>query len=124
VACDSSGTLTFRKPVARFPLPRFGAACPLWPLYLSLSRPMTPVRAVVEMPGRGEERFLTYAIAQPAGAADFDAPPVFEATMLILPPDRAAFPEGAAHPVGTSCRICPRAACSARREPTILAETA
>ncbi|MCB1843770.1 MAG: hypothetical protein KDI09_12470, partial [Halioglobus sp.] len=30
---DGSGTLTLRKPVAGFSLPRFGAACPLWPLY-------------------------------------------------------------------------------------------
>nr|MDJ0825743.1 helix-turn-helix domain-containing protein [Rhodobacter sp.] len=88
VVCDGSGALTFRKPVEGFPLPRFGAACPLWPLYQALSRPMTPVRALVEMSGRARERFLTYAISQPAGAAGFDTPTVFEATMLMLPVDR------------------------------------
>jgi predicted transcriptional regulator len=30
----------------------------------------------------------------------------------------------AAVPVGSTCRICPRKACVARREPSIIAETA
>ena len=36
VLCDASGTFTFRKPAVGFPLPRFGAACALWPLYAAL----------------------------------------------------------------------------------------
>ncbi len=64
--CDGSGTLVFRRPVDGFPLPRFGAACPLWPLYQALARPMTPVRAVLEMPGRTPQVFLAHAVAQPA----------------------------------------------------------
>ncbi len=122
VICDGSGTLTARKPVDGFPLPRFGAACPLWPLYQALSRPLSPVRAVVEMAGRDAARFVAYAVAEPVGPARFDAPPVFEAVMLILPRPRGA--EGAALRVGTSCRICPQADCPARREPSILAEAA
>ncbi|MEM9972910.1 MAG: short-chain fatty acyl-CoA regulator family protein [Pseudomonadota bacterium] len=120
VICDASGTLTFRRPVDGFPLPRFGAACPLLPLYLALTRPMAPVRAVVEQPGRDAKRFLTYAVCQTAGVPGFDGPPVFEASMLILPADTAAIPDEAGIPVGTSCRICPRPDCAARREPTIL----
>ena len=122
VACDGSGTLTFRKPVDGFPLPRFGAACPLWPLYQALSRPMMPVRAVVEMSGRDPIRFLIYAVAQPLGVARFDAPVVHEATMLMLPADRVTVPNVPTFTIGTSCRICPQAECSARREPSILAE--
>jgi len=122
VICDGSGTLTFRKPVEGFALPRFGAACPLWPLYQALRRPMSPVRALVEMPGRERTRFLSYAVAQPVGAPGFDAPTVYEATMLILPLERANVPEGPVLQIGTSCRICPQAGCAARREPSILAE--
>ena len=122
VLCDGSGTLTFRKPVDGFALPRFGAACPLWPLYQALSRPMTPVRAVVEMSGRDQRRFLTYAVAEPMGAPTLDAPPVLEAAMLIVPGYRVRLPGDAALKVGTSCRICPHGACGARREPSILAE--
>ncbi len=124
VVCDGSGTLVFRKPVDGFPLPRFGAACPLWPLYQALSRPLAPVRAAVEMAGRDPRRFMAYAVAEPTGVAGFDAPPVFEAVMLIVPGDRVRVPAEGAMRVGTSCRICPRGDCSARREPSILAEMA
>lgn len=122
VICDGSGALTFRKPVPDFPLPRFGAACPLWPLYQALSRPLAPVRAALEMPGQGRRRFMAYAVAEPTGVAGFDAPPVFEAVMLIVPGDRVHIPSGPALRVGTSCRICPQKDCTARREPSILSE--
>ncbi len=121
VTCDGSGTLTFRKPVDGFPLPRFSAACPLWPLYQALTRPMTPVRALVEMSGRDPMRFLTYAIAQPVGVAGFDAPTVYEATMLMVPGDRAQMPDLPVLQIGTSCRVCPQSECAARREPSIMA---
>lgn len=120
VICDGSGTLILRRPVDGFPLPRFGAACPLWPLYQALARPMTPVRALVEMAGRSPRLFLVHAVAHPATPASFDVPPVFEATMLVEPAPRDA--AGTAQPVGTSCRVCPRAGCPARREPSILAD--
>lgn len=120
--CDTSGTLTFRKPIDGFPLPRFGSACPLLPLYQALSRPMSPVRAVIEQPGRTQRRFLTYAISQPAHPAGFDGPTVFEASMLMLPAELVTMPEDTPIPIGTSCRICPRRSCAARREPSILSE--
>jgi transcriptional regulator with XRE-family HTH domain len=122
VMCDGSGTLTFRKPVEGFSPPRFGAACPLWPLYQALSRPMAPVRAVVEMAGRSPRRFLTYAICQPAQMARFDGPQVLEAAMLILPEPPLSPAQGEVLAAGTSCRICPRRDCVARREPSILAD--
>jgi predicted transcriptional regulator len=49
------------------------------------------------------------------------APAVYEATMLILPAATGTPGEAPPLPVGSSCRICPRAACAARREPSILA---
>lgn len=123
VQCDGSGTLTHKKAVDGFALPRFGAACPLWPLYQALARPMSPIRHVVEQSGRTAHRFLTYAVSQPAASAGFDMPQVFQSTMLILPGDRVAIAsETASLPIGTSCRICPRAGCIARREPSILTE--
>jgi len=121
VQCDGSGTLTFRKSVDGFVLPRFGAACPLWPLYQALARPMSPIRQLVEQSGRSVSKFLTYAISQPTGPAGFDMPQVFRSTMLILPGDRVEIAdEATCLPIGTSCRICPRSDCIARREPSIL----
>lgn len=119
VVCDGSGTLTLRKPVAGFTLPRFGAACPLWPLYRALVRPAQPVTALVEMPGRVRRRYLCHAICVPRPGTGFSAPMVFEATMLILPAPDA---DGPADPVGSTCRICPREGCAARREPSIMGD--
>lgn len=132
VACDGSGTLTFRKPVEGFAVPRYSAACPLWPLYQALSRPMAPVRQVVEVVGRAPQIFLTYAVCHPAQPAGFGGPQVLEALMLIVPLDLALAhgpaslteaERAAPSPMGISCRICARAECPARREPSIMAET-
>lgn len=120
VACDGSGALIFRKPAEGFVLPRFGPGCSLWPLYQALARPVTPIRTPIEMSGRGQRRFLGYAYCQPAYPGGFDTPPVVEAWMLILPDDGPA--TAPAQAVGASCRICARAVCPARREPSILGD--
>jgi hypothetical protein len=117
VVCDTSGTLTFRKPTAGFPLPRFGAACSLWPLYAALGRPFLAIESLVEVPdhnGRHHRAFAWASIRNPAGLR---GPELREAAMLILPTDRTT---GRALPVGSTCRVCPRDACPGRREPTIL----
>ncbi|MDI3335102.1 short-chain fatty acyl-CoA regulator family protein [Defluviimonas aestuarii] len=118
VACDASGTLTFRRPAPGFALPRHGAACPLWPLYEALVRPMAPIRAVVEMAGRVPQRFTIYAYSEPSFPGGYDGPQVVESLMLILPPPEVQ--DGSPKAVGPSCRICPRPDCAARREPSIL----
>ncbi|MDF1803150.1 short-chain fatty acyl-CoA regulator family protein [Thalassovita sp.] len=122
VSCDASGTMTFRKALDGFMLPRFGAACPLWPLFRALSRPMLPVVQVVQQAGRGGGVFRTYSIAQPTGPVSFDAPPLFEAYMMILPLETGEKPAETPDEVGVSCRICPREACPGRREPSILTD--
>jgi len=128
VICDGSGTLVFRRPLGGFGFPRFGAACALWPLYQALVQPLVPVRRRLAVAGGVAQTFSAFAICRPLRPAGFDAPQVLEATMLILPEGGAgpgeAGADGAAEPliVGATCRICPRAACPARREPSILAQ--
>ncbi len=119
VVCDASGAILFRRPVPDFPVPRYGSACALWPLFTALGRPMTPVEEVVEMRGRSVRRVRTLAFCEPHHPSGFGGPQVVEAAMLILPLDQAA---GSARPVGASCRICPVPGCPARREPSILSE--
>lgn len=119
VICDASGTLTFRKPMGGFPLPRFGAACPLWPLYAALGRPLQAVEAVVEMAGQGGRLYRVMAWSAPVHPMGLRGPDLREAAMLILPAEAGAASSLA---IGSSCRICPRAACKARREPSILSE--
>lgn len=128
VICDASGTLTFRKPPDGFALPRFSGGCPLWPLYEALSRPLAPLACRVALPGPIGAQFMTYAFCAPRAAPAFGLPPVLEAAMLIMPAESAASGAGqgpwagAARPVGTSCRICARSGCPARREASILSE--
>ena len=119
VICDGSGTLTFRKAVDGFALPRFGAACPLWPIYTALSRPMSAVAAMVETAGRVPQRFGAQAYCQVSYAGGFGGTELREAAMLIWP---VAGSDGAALAVGSTCRICPRIDCAARREPSILSD--
>jgi XRE family transcriptional regulator, fatty acid utilization regulator len=114
--CDAAGGLVYLKAHGGFTLPRSGAGCPLWPLYQALARPGTPVRAVVAMPGAAAPRLTCYALASPDGPLRFDAPTAYRSTMLVV----ADAPVAAAVPVGRSCRICARADCPVRREPSIL----
>jgi transcriptional regulator with XRE-family HTH domain len=116
VTCDASGTLTFRKPAVGFALPRFGAACPLWPLYAALGRPQHPIEARVEMAGQSDRRHRVIAWSETRHPQGLRGPQLREAAMLILPDDGA----GPVLPIGSSCRVCPRAVCPARREPSIL----
>ncbi len=117
VICDASGTLTLRKPVAGFALPRFGAACPLWPLFAALAHAMVPVEVVVETPGPPPLRFLVRAFCRPGFPLGFRGPELRRAAMLILPAPANGEPALA---IGSSCRVCQRADCPARREPSIL----
>ena len=122
VVCDASGTLTLRRPLPGFALPRSAAGCPLWPLYEALARPMQPLRLTLDMAGRLPQCFQSWSFAaprpQPGAAAAFDAPVLMEAMMLVTPATTRA---ETARPVGTSCRVCPRADCSGRREPSLIA---
>jgi XRE family transcriptional regulator, fatty acid utilization regulator len=115
--CDGAGVLTYLKRTADFTLPNPGFACSLWPLFQVLGRPSLPMRALVTPPGASVANFLCYAVAEPLGPTGFDEVPIPEATMLVLPDPHDTRLE--ARPVGTSCRVCPRGKCPARREPTI-----
>ena len=122
VIADASGSILFRKPVTGFALPRFGASCPLWPLFGALTRPMVAIRRVVSQLGRSVARFECMAVATPQGTPGFEVDPQYQSVMLIrtLAADEAV--AGEVQQVGSTCRVCPRRDCSARREPSILSE--
>lgn len=119
VICDASGTFTYRQPVDGFVVPRFGAACPLWPLFAAFTQSQRPIKTVTRFAGRGAPVFHTFAVATPIVEHDFEAPSAFQSTMLILPLEEV---ENMAvdQVVGSSCRICPQGTCPVRREPSIL----
>lgn len=116
--CDGAGNMSMIKPTTGFALPRGGVACPLWPIFTALGQPGRPMRAQVILPSGPAQHFLCYATASSKSPLGFGSPLVNEAVMLILPISPDALDE--ALPVGTSCRICPRDSCLARREPSIL----
>lgn len=120
VICDNSGTLSFRRGIEGFALPRFGGACPLWPLYQALQRPNVRLRMPVVTAGRLGRRFMTYAYASAQAEMGFGMPVVLQGTMLILPADAVPDEAAAQLAVGASCRTCPQLDCAARREPSIL----
>lgn len=114
--CDAAGVVTFQKPVLDFRLPRAGAACPLWPLYQSLSQPGRALRRVVRLPGAARTPFECIAIATPVGDMAYGVEPRIHATMLVRPARSDEVPGT----VGPGCRVCPVADCGARRHPSLL----
>jgi transcriptional regulator with XRE-family HTH domain len=138
VACDASGTLVLRRPAPGFSIPRFSAACPLWPLFGALGRPMQPIEARVEwgQSGPSAPRFLLRAFGMAEHPMGFSGPELRRAMMLIIPLSANDAAKPGLGPglgpdfgpdfapdfgVGSTCRICPREGCSARREPSIMA---
>ena len=80
---------------------------------------MSPQRRWMQTPpGR---RFESWSVAAPTGRAAFDAPPIFRAWMLIRAEEGRDLDQPALE-VGTTCRLCPRPKCLARREPSILTD--
>jgi predicted transcriptional regulator/transcriptional regulator with XRE-family HTH domain len=128
---DAAGALRVLRRIPGFALPRVGAGCPLWPIYAALNQPGRGIVATVALPGARGTLFRTWAIALARGGPGFDTLPQVEATMLVRPvaaaPDRADTAIDLGHdvrPVGLSCRICPRGGCTARREPSVVGQTA
>jgi transcriptional regulator with XRE-family HTH domain len=117
VVCDRAGTVIFRKSVEGFTVPRHGACCPLWPLFAALGQPGVVLTQKVTQVGRSESGFDSYATADAAAPTGYNAAPLVQGVMLLLP----APADGAeVRKVGSTCRVCPQEACPARREPSIL----
>ncbi len=114
--CDAAGALIFRRRINAFSIPRFGAGCPLWPLYTALTRPMSAETTVLDLPTGAQ--FRAWAMCQPLGPPGFETQAVMQATMLLRPLEDTV-PEGA-RPVGPGCALCPREACEARRVASVL----
>ena len=115
--CDRSGAFLLRKEAPGFTFPRLGAVCPLLPIFQALGQPGVVVRESVTQLGAREAKFSCYALAEPTAASGYNRPPLVQAAMLLLPDQTAG---DAALPVGTTCRICARTPCPARREAVIL----
>lgn len=143
VSCDGAGAILARKAPGGFGFPKFGAACALWPVFYAFRVPGTPLHEHIKTDGGAE--FEAYALAYPVTGLTFEAPPVLQASMLLVarpealsdapsdptpapPPERTHSHSGpysgaAIRSVGSSCRVCSHAGCDSRREPSILHPT-
>lgn len=117
LVCDRSGTVIFRKSIDGFVVPRFGACCPLWPLFSVLGQTGVVARERLHQLGRASSEFDCIATCETLGPSSYNTPPLVQAVMLILPARDIA---SARLDVGATCRVCPRDGCPARREPSIL----
>ncbi len=121
VSCDGAGAFRFRKQPPGFALPLFGAGCALWPLYAALNTPSFAVARRLRVSEGGV--FQGYAIATSENPTQIGVTPVLTSWMLLVGVDQAMEQDeadGSVLPVGSSCRVCTRKACEARREPSIL----
>ncbi|WP_246040515.1 helix-turn-helix domain-containing protein [Roseovarius arcticus] len=119
ISVDASGAILTLKPVGGFVATRLAGACPLWPLFRAMAQPGMALGTYLVQPGRGARPVRALACTEEVGAPQLNMPPLLRATMLLMPADPNVEAEDAMQ-VGTSCRICPRTACAARREPSIL----
>lgn len=122
VISDASGSILFFKPAQGFALPRYGEACPLWPLYQALNRPLVPIRKRVLQLGRTAAEFECHAVAWPHYISGHDEGPDYRSVMLVQPVESAVGEASARAHVGPGCRVCPSRDCGSRREPSILSE--
>lgn len=125
VSCDASGAILGLRPLAGFAITRLAGACALWPLFRAGAQPGMVLRQRLVQPDRDARPVLALTACEEAAPSGFNMPPLMRAYMLLLPDDGAGHmpadsPAEPPVPVGTSCRICPRIACGARREPSIL----
>lgn len=124
---DASGFITKRLPVPRLPMPRYGHACPLWVLYGAFQSPGVTMRAFGQLPSG--EQFLFFARAIEKSTARAGYPRHLLSIMLAcsgLDASRVSAGDGIDRatgtiPLGTTCRLCPRAGCQHRQEAQLTA---
>lgn len=123
VECDASGAVIFRKQLPSFSLPRFGGACPLWPIYRSFSLPQQPIRSYINTPIG--DRFLTFSVSEYQEQSQIGLPARATAIMaftadyeMFLP--KRSFGIEPNLDVGFQCSVCPRENCAARRAEYLL----
>ncbi|MCF6304309.1 MAG: short-chain fatty acyl-CoA regulator family protein [Rhodobacteraceae bacterium] len=127
IVVNAAGRAVLRRPLHDFALPRHGNACPRWPLFQAFAQPGRPITALLDLPGG--QQFICLAIARDISGQDFGKLPEYQASMLFISTGHMDLIKnwlpatGPAQEIGISCRICPRADCSVRAEPQILATT-
>jgi predicted transcriptional regulator len=125
---DMAGNITKRHSATRLEFARFGGACPLWVVHEAVAIPDRILLQHPETPARARSLSTAKALVTPT--PPYAPPPRRYAVALGC--EEAHAPDfvyadglrtdGIATPIGTSCRICPRADCDQRAFPPAASE--
>ncbi|WP_067733988.1 helix-turn-helix domain-containing protein [Novosphingobium naphthalenivorans] len=126
IRLDEAGNVSKRLDGAGFPFAAHGGGCPLWSVHQVFRRPGEIMTQWLELPGG--ERFFSIARTVTAGVRGYGRPRVVRAVALACAAEEAGRLVYAAGtdpasapttPIGVTCRLCQRAACTARAVPPI-----
>lgn len=118
IVTSASGTPLLRQPLPRFPMPRHGHACALWPLFRAFAQPGQPVLTRLDHDTGAE--FTALAIATPRNASALTGSDLLSAMLLVATDDSPWPAPTISAEVGTACAICVRADCPARAAPQLI----
>lgn len=126
IRVDEAGNVSKRLDGAGFPFAAHGGGCPLWNVHSTFRNPGEVLTQWLELPDG--ERFFSIARTVTAGGGAHDRPRVYRSIALACSVEHAAKTvyaadcdpaKASATPIGISCRLCHRAACTARSAPPI-----
>lgn len=126
---DPSGYVSKRYALPGLPIPRYGGACPLWPVYRAFQTPGMINCSLAAFPNN--DRFLFVACAVEKGASAYGQHRPLLSIMLAceaLYADQTVYGDtlstaarDQALAVGPTCRLCTREDCGHRQEDLIVA---
>jgi len=123
---DEAGNVSKRLDGAGFPFAAHGGSCPLWSVHSVFRDPGEIVTQWLDLPDG--QRFFSIARTVNSGTGRFGRPRIMRAVALACEASEAGklvYARGCdltvvqATPIGVSCRLCPRADCTARSAPPI-----
>lgn len=126
IRVDEAGNVSKRLDGAGFPFAAHGGGCPLWSVHSVFRRPGEMVTQWLELPDG--QRFFSIARTVTTGGGSHGRARIYRAVALACAAEHAprlayardADPRGVeATPIGVTCRLCHRDACTARSIPPI-----
>ncbi|MBS0253916.1 MAG: DUF2083 domain-containing protein [Proteobacteria bacterium] len=126
IRLDAAGNISKRLDGAGFPFAAHGGGCPLWTVHQVFGGPQRIVTQWLELPDG--QRFFSLARVVRSGGGAWGRAPVERAVALACAAEHApklVYAKGQdparaeTTPIGVNCRLCTRAACTARALPPI-----
>ncbi len=124
IRTDPAGNVSKRLDGAGFPFAAHGGGCALWNLHSTFRNPGQVLTQWLELPDG--QRFFSVARTVSTGGGSWEQPGAIHSVALACAAEHApqlVYAAGndsqAATPIGVTCRLCPRAACTARAAPPI-----